>query len=85
MIKSGWIWANACFVEKYPLLKGTSDILIICNVLVIDRLQTLCNDADPVVNVVNWGRSNEMNQINQTSQTQGVCFMEWFLSCLKCS
>ena len=27
------------------------------------------NDLFPVVNVVNWGRSNEYNQINQTSQT----------------
>ena len=34
-----------------------------CNELVSE------NEEDPVVNVVNWGRSNEMNQINQTSQT----------------
>ena len=53
-----------------PLVKGTADenervclperviIFIVSNVL------------PPVVNVVNLGRSNEMNQINQTSHIQ---------------
>ena len=43
------------------------------------------NELYPVVNVVNWGRSNEIKQIKQTSQTQRSCIKEWFSSCLKCS
>ena len=42
------------------------------------------NDLNPVVNVVNWGRSNELNQIKQTSQTQWSCIIEWTISCSKC-
>ena len=44
----------------------------------------LLNEESPVVNVVNWGRSNELNQINQTSQTQWSCFSEWTPSCSEC-
>ena len=39
------------------------------------------NEPSPVVNVVNWGRSNELNQMNQTSQTQWSCLQEWFIIC----
>ena len=42
------------------------------------------NEFFPVVNVVNWGRSNELNQINQTGQTQWSCFFEWTISCNEC-
>ena len=44
------------------------------------------NEYSPVVNVVNWGRSNELNQIYQTSQTQWSCcriiikITEWIVS-----
>ena len=34
------------------------------------------NDLYPVMNVVNWGRSNELNQINHTGQTQWSCVFE---------
>ena len=42
------------------------------------------NESFPVVNDVNWGRSNELNQINQTGQIQWGCFMEWTHSCGEC-
>ena len=42
------------------------------------------NDSSPVVNVVNWGRSNELNQINHTSQIQWSYGTEWYSSSLKC-
>ena len=42
------------------------------------------NESSPVVNVVNWGRSNELNQINQTSQIQWSCVKEWISSCSEC-
>ena len=42
------------------------------------------NEPVPVVNVVNRGRSNELNQINQTGQIQWSCFREWILSCSEC-
>ena len=42
------------------------------------------NDWYPVMNVVNWGRSNEINQINQTGQNQWSCVVEWMISCNEC-
>ena len=43
------------------------------------------NDQSPVSIVDNWGRSNEINIINETSQIQWRCIMEWTISCLECS
>ena len=53
-----------------PLVKGTSVENERASVLerVMERVSE--NESYPVVNVVNFGRSNEMNQINQTSQFQ---------------
>ena len=53
-----------------PLVKGTSVENERVSVLerVMERVSL--NESYPVVNVVNLGRSNEMNQINQTSQNQ---------------
>ena len=50
-----------------------------------EKLSTLYNDADSQLIDDNWVRSNEFNQVNQTSQIQWSCFSEWFLSCSKCS
>ena len=53
-----------------PLVKGTS--VENERVSVLERLIVVVywNEPHPAVNVVNRGRSNELNQINQTSQTQ---------------
>ena len=62
-------------------MKGTSDEEKRFDVLVIDKELTLCKDQSPVVNDVNWGRSNELNPINQTGQIQWSCVIEWIISC----
>ena len=40
-----------------------------------DKLNSVVfkNEASSTVNVVNWGRSTDLNQINQTSQTHWSC------------
>ena len=62
--------ANACLTDKYGLMKGTSNRERMLIILVIDRVSTLCNDAESQLIDDNFGRSNESNQINQTSQIQ---------------
>ena len=62
-------------------MKGTSDGERSSDILVIDKELTLWNDNELNEIAVNWGRSNQLNQINQTGQTQGSCFIEWILSC----
>ena len=44
----------------------------------------LKKDQSPVANVVNWGRSDRLNQFNQTCHIQWSCFIEWILSGNKC-
>ena len=58
------------FITYLPLVKGTSDRNERVSVLerVMERVRW--NESSPAVNVVNFGRSDEMNQINQTSQIQ---------------
>ena len=53
-----------------PLVKGTSDENERVSVLerVMERVRW--NESSPAVNVENFGRSDEMNQINHTSQIQ---------------
>ena len=53
-----------------PFVKGTSDENE--RVSELERVIEVVseNELSPVVNVVNRGRSDEMNQINQTRQTQ---------------
>ena len=53
-----------------PFVKGTSDENE--RVSELERVMEVvsANELSPVMNFVNRGRSNELNQINQTSQTQ---------------
>ena len=50
-------------------MKGTSDENE--RVSVLERVMEVVssNELVPVINVVNFGRSNEINQIKQTSQS----------------
>ena len=44
---------------------------------------TLSRELFTIIIEDNRGRSNELNQVNQTSQTQFSCVIEWIISCSK--
>ena len=64
-------WNASLLLLVYtPFVKGTSDENE--RVSELERVMEVVseNESCPAVNVVNLGRSNELNHINQTSQTQ---------------
>ena len=71
--------SQSCWIEEDPINQHSNQIL--------DKLNEVVslNEPSPVMNVVNWGRSNHSQCKSNTRKTQWSCFIEWIISCFEYS
>ena len=64
--------------EYLPFVKGTSDE----NERVMEVVSE--NEFCPIMNTLNFGRSNQLRLESTTGEIQWGCHIEWTISCCKC-